>query len=195
MLTFESGLSSVGGCTKLPASVSSAEGRSTRKLDVHQSSSRGQPFALCVRRPTTASDGRVLTLPTQSSLQPRCNRQSQSRRSPGVRAEGQRAHFMPRTLRPVPGARDEILGNPCVERQDSKPSGTPGTAVKVSSTLCARKRSAMQGVPAHARARSAAHVGVRATSGPHRTTWPLRPRSTVCRQARWPQSDEQRAVL
>lgn len=143
--------------------------------------------------PTTANGEDLLA--TQSSLQPRCNRQSQSRRSPGVRAEGQRAHFMPRTLRPVPGARDEILGNPCVERQDSKPSGTPGTAVKVSSTLCARKRSAMQGVPDHARARSAAHVGVRATSGPHRTTWPLRPRSTVCRQARWPQSDEQRAVL
>ena len=53
--TFEFGLANDSSCLKRPVRVSGAEGRFTLKLDARQSSSRRQPPALNVDRPTAAS--------------------------------------------------------------------------------------------------------------------------------------------
>jgi hypothetical protein len=64
--TFEFGLANDSSCLKRPVRVSGAEGRFTLKLDARQSSSRWQPPALNVDRPTAAFEASELSLSTQS---------------------------------------------------------------------------------------------------------------------------------
>ena len=60
--TFEFGLANDSSCLKRPVRVSGAEGRFTLKLDARQSSSRWQPPALNVDRPTAAFEASELSL-------------------------------------------------------------------------------------------------------------------------------------
>jgi len=62
--TFEFGLANDSSCLKRPVRVSGAEGRFTLKLDARQSSSRWQPPALNVDRPTAAFEASELSLST-----------------------------------------------------------------------------------------------------------------------------------
>ena len=64
--TLEFGLANDSSCLKRLARVSGAEGRFTLKLDARQSSSRWQPPALDVDRPTAAFEASELSLSTQS---------------------------------------------------------------------------------------------------------------------------------
>ena len=64
--TFEFGMANDSSCLKRPARVSGAEGRFTLKLDARQSSSRWQPPALNVDRPTAAFEASELSLSTRS---------------------------------------------------------------------------------------------------------------------------------
>ena len=61
--TFEFGLANDSSCLKRPV-ISGAEGRFTLKLDARQSSSRWQPPALDVDRPTAAFEASELSLST-----------------------------------------------------------------------------------------------------------------------------------
>ena len=63
--TFEFGLANDSSCLKRPVRVSGAEGRFTLKLDARQSSSRWQPPALNVDRPTAAFEASELSLSTR----------------------------------------------------------------------------------------------------------------------------------
>ena len=62
--TFEFGLANDSSCLRRPVRVSGAEGQFTLKLDARQSSSRWQPPALNVDRPTAAFEASELSLST-----------------------------------------------------------------------------------------------------------------------------------
>jgi hypothetical protein len=66
--TFEFGLANDSSCLKRPVRVSGAEGRFTLKLGARQSSSRWQPPALNVDRPTAAFEASELSLSTRCCL-------------------------------------------------------------------------------------------------------------------------------
>ena len=68
--TFEFGLANDSSCLKRPVRVSGAEGRFTLKLDARQSSSRWQPPALNVDRPTAAFEASELSLSTLTGHSP-----------------------------------------------------------------------------------------------------------------------------
>ena len=64
--TFEFGLANDSSCLKRPVGVSGAGVRFSLKLDARQPSSRWQPPALNVVRPTAAFEASELSLSTQS---------------------------------------------------------------------------------------------------------------------------------
>ena len=88
--TFEFGLANDSSCVKRPVRVSGAEGRFTLKLDARQSSSRWQPPALNVDRPTAAFEASELSLSTQSGIKRRREAavQTDPKRTPNLRLTG-----------------------------------------------------------------------------------------------------------
>ena len=116
--TFEFGLANDSSCVERQVRVSGAEGRFHLKLDARQSSSRWQPPALNVDRPTAAFEASELSLSTRSGKSG-CRKRTheieeadtQRRPSTARRCDASAARAGYASIRITPRRRKELLGS------------------------------------------------------------------------------------